>query len=295
MLTGTQRPRFIAEVSSNHHRDLERAISFVDAAADIGCDGVKFQLFRVRELFAPEALQHNPKLLARKDWELPVNFLPPIASRCRSRGIDFSCTPFYLEAVKELLPYVDFYKIASYELLWDDLLSACAATGKPVVLSTGMATLDEVQRAVAVLRQGGCRSLTLLKCVSSYPAPAKECNLSAIETLRQATGCPVGWSDHSAEAGIIMRAVHRWGACMVEFHFDLEGRGDEFASGHCWLPRQIEPVIKAVRAGFSGDGDGKVVPSPAEFEERQWRADPGDGLRPLQPARARLRMQEEAG
>ena len=125
---------FIAEVSSNHAQDLGRALAFVDAAAACGCDAVKFQLFRVANLFAPEILAKSPALRARQRWELPVAYLMPLAERARERGILFSCTPFYLEAVRELEPYVAFYKVASYELLWTDLLKACAATGKPTLL-----------------------------------------------------------------------------------------------------------------------------------------------------------------
>src|SRR5258708_21906396 len=234
---------FVAEVSSNHHRDLDRCLAFIDAAADIGSDAVKFQLFRIAELFAPEALAHKPELRDREAWELPVEFLPALAARCRLRGIRFGCTPFYLDAVGTLAPYVDFFKVASYELLWTELLQRCAATGKPVVLATGMATLDEVTRAARVLREAGCRDLTLLHCVSGYPAPVLECNLSAIKTIADATACAVGWSDHSVSPAVIYRAIHRWGAPMIEYHLDLDGTGDEFATGHCWLPEQMREVI----------------------------------------------------
>jgi len=281
-------PLFVAEVSSNHHRDLNRCLEFVQTAAEIGCDAVKFQLFRVRELFAPEALQHNRNLRAREAWELPPSFLQDISSACQSRNILFACTPFYLKAVEELLPFVGFYKIASYELLWDDLLRECAHTGKPVVLSTGMATLDEVERACFVLHSAGCEDVTLLHCVSSYPAKPEECNLAAILTLREKCNCPVGWSDHSVQPAVIYRAVQFWGASMVEFHLDLDGRGAEFASGHCWLPQQIAPVIATVRTGAVADGDSRVVPAPSEMEERGWRADPEDGLRPLKSTRRQL-------
>lgn len=281
-------PLFVAEVSSNHHRDLERCLEFIRTAAEIGCDLVKFQLFRVRELFAPEALRHNPQLLAREAWELPVEFLPRLARGCKEVGIGFSCTPFYLEAVGELLPFVDFYKVASYELLWDDLLKACAHTGKPIVLSTGMATLPEVHHACSILRSAGCRDLTLLHCVSSYPAKPEDCNLAAISTLRESCQCPVGWSDHSVDSGVIFRAVHQWGASMVEFHLDLEGQGAEFSSGHCWLPEAMHQVITAVRTGIRAEGDGRVGPAPSEMKERMWRADPEDGLRPLRATRKAL-------
>jgi sialic acid synthase SpsE len=277
---------FIAEVSSNHSRDLNRCFDFIDASAAAGCSAVKFQLFRLRELFSPEALQFKPELLSREDWELPVAFLPELAARCREKGVQFSCTPFYLGAVTELEPYVDFYKIASYELLWDDLLAACAKTGKPVILSTGMALMGEILHAVDVLRKNGCASPTLLHCTSAYPTPYAEANLAAIETIREATGCEVGWSDHTVESAVIHRAVDRWGAKVVEFHLDLDGKGEEYAAGHCWLPDQIGAVIKDVEKGLVADGNGVKEPVPSELPDRLWRADPSDGLRPLKELRA---------
>jgi len=279
------KPLFIAEVSSNHHRDLERCFRFIDTAAAVGCGAVKFQLFKIEELFAPEILEKSPAHRARKEWELPAEFLPPLAARCRERGIQFSCTPFYLDAVEELLPHVDFYKIASYELLWADLLSACARTGKPVVLSTGMATMEEIRAAVATVRQAGCVDLTLLHCVSGYPAPVTQCNLAAIKTISDSFGCPTGWSDHSVSPAVICRAVHHWNAPMIEFHLDLEGEGDEFKTGHCWLPEQMREVIAVLTEGFCADGSGIKIPAAAELPDREWRADPSDGLRPFRKIR----------
>jgi N-acetylneuraminate synthase len=280
---------FIAEVSSNHSRSLDRCLAFVDAAAQSGCSAVKFQLFRVRELFAPEALRLKPELLQREQWQLPVDFLPELARRCKQKNVQFSCTPFYLDAVGELEPYVDFYKVASYELLWDGLLAACARTGKPVVLSTGMATITEVHHAVEILRSNGCASPTLLHCTSAYPTPYTEANLAAIETLRQATGCEVGWSDHTVEPAVIYRAIHRWGAKVIEFHLDLDAQGEEYAAGHCWLPNEIGMVIRDVEKAFAADGNGVKEPVPSELPDRLWRADPSDGLRPLREVRATWR------
>ncbi|MDE2182246.1 MAG: N-acetylneuraminate synthase family protein [Alphaproteobacteria bacterium] len=279
-------PVFIAEASSNHGRDLGRALAFVDAAAATGCDAVKFQLFRVDRLFAPEILAKSAKHRARAAWELPLEHLAPLSERCSQKGIAFSCTPFYREAVEELRPFVSFYKIASYELLVDGLLTAAAATGKPVVLSTGMATLDEIRHAVATLKAAGATDLTLLHCVSAYPAPVAEANLSAIAALRQATGCKAGWSDHTRRPAVIERAVHRWGASTVEFHLDLDGKGAEYAAGHCWLPHEIAPVIGRIRESLAADGSGFKEPQPSECEDRAWRADPADGLRPLRLIRA---------
>lgn len=286
-------PRFVAEVSSNHNRDLERCLAFIDVAADIGCAAVKFQLFRINELFAPEILSRSAEHQRRKAWELPTDFLPAIAARCRQRGIEFACTPFYLRAVEELLPFVDFYKIASYELLWTDLLTSCARTGKPVVLSTGMTTMGEIESSVNVLIESGCTNLTLLHCVSGYPTPVNKCNLGAIATLSEAichqlsahsapSPCfSVGWSDHSVNPGVIYRAIHHWGASMIEFHLDLDGSGEEYQTGHCWLPEQIQSVIDNVNKGFGADGNGRKEPAACEVPDRDWRADPTDGLRPL--------------
>jgi len=277
--------KFIAEVSSNHSKNIERCLDFIDCAADIGCDSVKFQLFKIKELFAEEILQKSEKHNKRQDWELPLEFIPILAKRCKEKGIRFSCTPFYLDAVKELETYVDFYKIASYELLWDDLLTACAKTGKPVILSTGMATLEEIEHAVSVLKDNGCRKPTLLHCTSVYPTPYGEANLAAIETIKKVTGCDVGWSDHTVEPSVIQRAVYRWGAELIEFHLDLDGHGEEYAAGHCWLPEKIAHVIDDISKGFDADGSGIKEPVSSELPERLWRADPSDGLRPMKEIR----------
>jgi N-acetylneuraminate synthase len=277
--------RFVAEVSSNHHQSIQRALEFVDAAADAGCSGVKFQLFKLDQLFAPEILEKSPKHRERRDWELPKEFLPKLAQRCKERGIEFGCTPFYLEAVADLQPHVDFYKVASYELLWDDLLAACAQTKKPVMLSTGMATLSEIQHAVSVLKSNGCVNPLLFHCTSAYPTPYADANLAAIETLRNSTGCEIGWSDHTVEPAVLNRAIYKWGATTIEFHIDLDGQGEEFSGGHCWLPDQIAQVIKDIDKGCIADGTGLKEPVPSELPDRDWRADPSDGLRPLKRIR----------
>lgn len=277
--------RFMAEVSSNHSRDLTRCLAFVDAAADVGCDAVKFQLFRVDKLFAPEILARSQKHRERRKWELPERFLAPIAARCHERNIDFCCTPFDLEGVRLLAPYVKRYKIASYELLWKPLLQECAATGKPVILSTGMANIDECREAVKTLSDAGCRDITLLHCVSHYPALPEEANLNCLLTLKNICSCNTGWSDHTVKAGVILNAVFGYGASLIEFHLDLDGTGAEFGAGHCWLPANIAEVIRTTRDGELAQGNGIKTFTPGETDERLWRADPADGLRPLKSVR----------
>lgn len=284
--------RFVAEVSSNHGRNLARSLEFVETAARIGCAAVKFQQFRVRELFAPEALARAPHTLERRAWELPESHHAPLSKRARELGIAYSCTPFYRRAVEVLEPWVDFYKLASYQLLWTQLLREVGRTAKPVVLATGMATLDEVRAAVDTLRDAGCAELELLHCVSAYPTPVAEANLAAIATLREEFRCPVGWSDHTVSEEVLLRAVRRHEASMIEFHLDLDGQGAEYGGGHCWLPPAIERVIAACaraagpEASFHpADGDGRKAPRACELVERGWRTDPSDGLRPTREMR----------
>lgn len=275
---------FISEVSSNHFRDLDRCIKFIDKSADIGCDSVKFQLFKINELFSKEAFIKKPEILNRKEWELPLDFFPSLKQRCVERKIELGCTPFYLKAVKEIYDYVDYYKIASYELLWDSLIEACAETKKKIIISTGMANIKEVMHAVDLCQKKGVEPI-VLHCNSSYPSPIKDVNLSAIKTIRDITNCSVGWSDHSVSTNVIMLAIYKWSASHIEFHLDLDGKGEEFSTGHCWLPDNIQKIIRYIRESDIISGSGVKQPSESEHEERLWRADPDDGLRPLKKTR----------
>jgi len=280
---------FISEVSSNHHKDLQRCLDFIDVSKKIGCDAVKFQLFKVEELFSPEAINSRPEFLDRKQWELPQSFIEPIAAKCRELSIDFGCTPFYLEAVDELSPFIDFFKIASYELLWHDLLAEVAVTKKPVVLSCGMAEVQEIDDAIACLIGNGAVNITLLHCVSGYPTPLTDCNLKVIKFLKNRyPDVRIGWSDHSVNPVVVSESVLKFGAEAVEFHLDLDGTGGEYNTGHCWLPKEIGKVIAAVKSVQVIYGDGVKKPAPSEEFDRNWRADPSDGLRPMVSTRRDL-------
>lgn len=281
-------PVFVSEVSSNHFQDLNRAKEFIKVSSQIGCQAVKFQLFKIDKLFSPEILAKSKTHRDRKEWELPIEFLPELSSYSHKLGLLFSCTPFYLEAVKELEPYVDFYKIASYELLWDELIIECAKTGKDLVLSTGMATLDEIEHAVEVFKRHSNSKLTLLHAISGYPTPANEANLKAIKTLRDKFKLEVGLSDHSVSKDVITRSIYKWDASMIEFHLDLDENGAEYKSGHCWLPNQMKDTIDGIKNGFLADGTGEKVPAPSEIDDRLWRADPSDGLRPFKELREKF-------
>ena len=285
---------FIAEISSNHNCDLNRMKEFIQASKEAGCTGVKFQLFKIDELFSREILEKSETHRNRKNWELPIEYIPELANLSHSLGLSFSCTPFYLDAVDILVPYVDFYKIASYELLWHDLFERCGNTGKPVVFSTGMATLEEVENALKRLLATQTKDITILHCNSAYPSPIKDANLAGIKSLRETIktidnqnhiDIKVGYSDHTVSPAVLYRAIHHYDADFIEFHIDLDGKGAEFQSGHCWLPDQISDVIRNINSGLIADGDGTFEPSPSEMPDRDWRADPSDGLRPMTKVR----------
>jgi len=284
--------RFIAELGSNHNRDLERALALLEQVAQAGAGAAKLQVFRVEDLFAPEVLAVREDLRERRAWELPVGLIAPIAERCRELDMELGAAAFGLWAVEALLAHVDFFKIASYELLWHELIREVAGTGRPLVISTGMACTEEIDAAVDTARAAGCRDLRLLHCVSGYPTPPEQCNLAAIGALRERHGCPVGWSDHSARGDVVRRAVRRWGASDVELHVDLDGAGRE-AGAHNWTPGTLGELIASLAGPdtegeadrSAADGDGVKRPMPIESADVAWRADPADGLRPLRATR----------
>lgn len=279
---------WIAEISSNHNGDLMRVLHMVDAAASSGATAIKLQLFRVHQLFAPEALRAKPELLKRMAWELPVDMIKPIADACHAQGLKFGCTPFYMDAIDILEPYVDFYKIASYQIPWLNLIYEVARKGKHIIMSVGMADALEIREAVNCICDIDCGDPILLHCVSSYPAKPDECNLNSIDYLRRKFGMGIGWSDHSVNPFVIYNAVAVHHAEVVEFHFDLDGTGDEYHLGHCWLPHTIRPVIEAANLYQAVNGQLGIMLPDSAVDERAWRSDPSDGKRPMMAIRKEL-------
>lgn len=283
------RPYFIAEISSNHNNSLSRIKKLVASAKQSGFDAVKFQVFKIKELFHTNVLNKSKLHRDREKWELNLNYLEQIRKECNKNKIELGFTPFYLEAVDVLEKYADFYKIASYELLWTDLIKKCAKKNKKLIISTGMANMQEVKKAFKLAKKYlNKNKLSFLHCVSSYPASYKQCNLSSIKTLRSNFKCKVGWSDHTTDKDVIIRAVNYWHADEIEMHFDIDGNGFEANAGHCWLPKDCYDLINTIRKNELMDGlDGKK-PSDVEKLERNWRADPRDGLRPLLKIRNKI-------
>jgi len=286
--------QFIAEIGSNHNRSIERTLALIDAAKEIGCWGVKFQLFKAEKLYAPEFKKQIAKM---KKWELPERFILDIAYKCSKLDLKFICTPFDLECIPLLAAYVDYFKIGSYEMLYFSLVKAVVKTGVPWIYSAGMSA--NICDAIWPITFGYDRNnppYAVLHCVSNYPALPKHCNLSKIREIKEAFICPVkvGWSDHTRNPELVLTAIAQ-GAEIVEFHFDLDDQqGFESSVGHCWTVSEAKQLINRANANKRWGWNkwiGKkewINSEPNEQEASKWRMDPEDGMRPLKRYRSEL-------
>ena len=232
-----QRPYLIAEMSGNHNQSLERALAIVDAAAASGADAVKLQTYTADtmtlDVRAPGFVIEDPSSLwaGRQLHELyqqahtPWEWHRPIMERAASRGLHCFSSPFDESAVDFLEQLeVPAYKIASFEVTDVRLIRRVARTRKPMIISTGMATVAEIDQAVRTAREAGCGELVLLKCTSTYPATPENTNVLTIPHMRAMFGCEVGLSDHTMGCGVAVAAT-ALGATVIEKHFTL-ARGD---------------------------------------------------------------------
>ena len=255
------KPFLIAEISSNHNGSLPRALDLISMCGEVGFDAVKFQLFKIEKLFSKEILIKSKTHRDRKSWELPESFIPELSTKVRGLGMQFGCTPFYLEAIEKLDPFVDFYKVASYEILWHDLITKCSATGKNLMLSTGMANVNEIKNALSVITGSKSSEVTVMKCTSNYPTLPSNLNLSAISTIKKIAreyknmNLKVGLSDHSKSIPGILRAIHKYEISAIEIHVDIDGAGVEYPAGHCWLPKEIKMLKTFIEEGLLSDGN----------------------------------------
>jgi N,N'-diacetyllegionaminate synthase len=279
-------PLVIAEAGVNHNGDLGRARAMVAAAAEAGTDIVKFQAFDPAGLVAAgtatAAYQHANTGLGDQQAMLASLALTSadfaaLAAACTAQGVEFLCTAFDVDAIERLLGYgMRRIKVASGELTNTPALRRFARLGAPILLSTGMATLEEVGRAVAVLRDGGAGDVTLLHCTSLYPAPEETINLRAMAALHAAFGLPVGYSDHSLGDHVAVAAT-ALGATVIEKHFTLDRDlpGPDHAAS--LEPGELAAMIRKVRATARSLGDGVKRPQPGELEtarlvRRSWHA-----------------------
>jgi N-acetylneuraminate synthase len=263
----------IAEIGLNHGGSVERALALVDAAADAGADAIKLQTIVADELVAPHCpapVHVTATSLADffSTFELNEAAHERIAARAWSRGLVVLATPFSERSVDMLLRVgVDGFKIASGDLTWHQLIAKVASAGKPLIMSTGLSTIDETATAVAVAREAGAASLALLHCVSSYPVPRGEENLRAIDTLGLVFGLPVGLSDHGDDAFAMPMAV-ALGASIYERHLVLEDDVDAVDLAVSSRPAEFAAMIAVARRAQQALGDGSKTGRGAEAANR---------------------------
>lgn len=265
----------IAEAGVNHDGDLARALALCDAALAAGADAVKFQTFRAEDLVVPGAptAEYQKRQTGAQDQfamlrqlELSPQQHERIRDHCNAIGIEFFSTPFSVAAVDLLVALgVRRLKLPSGELTHRALVEHACATGLPVLLSTGMATLAEVQETLSWARavRGTLAGITVLHCTSAYPAPDTALNLRAIATMREALGLPVGYSDHSTGIEAALAAVSL-GATVIEKHLTLDRTlpGPDHAAS--LEPAEFAAMVQGIRRIAPMLGDGLKVPRPEE-------------------------------
>jgi pseudaminic acid synthase len=275
---GKDSPCFvIAEAGSNHNRDYNLALKLIEAAADARADAVKFQVFSADKIAANttdiiaslngDKFSKYGKTLydLYKNLELPRKWLPKLKKHAEDCGIMFSATPFDEEAVDELETIkIEFYKIASFELVHIPLISYAARTQKPIIVSTGMATLDDISDAVKAITKTGNNNYALLHCGIEYPPRMEDIHLAAMDKMHEVFSCPVGYSDHSLGLTVPIAAVAR-GAKIIEKHFTLDktlnGPDHKFALS----PKELKDMVTAIRETELAIGKSDKMPVQAEL------------------------------
>jgi N,N'-diacetyllegionaminate synthase len=265
----------IAEAGVNHNGSLDLALRLVDAAKASGADAVKFQTFRA-DLLATRSAHKAPyqerttanvesqfEMLQRLQLDAAAHRC--LIDHCRQVGIQFLSSPFDAQSA-DLLATMDLplYKVPSGEITNLPFLQHLAAKGRPLILSTGMSTLGEVEEAVHVLQAAGARQLTLLHCVTEYPAPYAEVNLRAMQTLKAAFGLPVGYSDHTLGIEVAVAAV-ALGAEVIEKHFTLDRSLPGPDHSASLEPDELQQMVAAIRHVEAALGNGIKTPAPCEL------------------------------
>jgi len=265
----------IAEIGVNHNGDIGLAKKLIDVAVDAGADAVKFQTFKAEKLASPSAKKatyqstNDPRAESQLDMlkrlELTEDEFREAAKYTRARGLEFLSTPFDEDSADFLASLdVSAFKVGSGDLISLTFLRHIASHGKPMIISTGMATLAETAEAVAVIEDAGEPPLAILHCVSQYPAEAKDANLRAMDTMAAAFNVPIGWSDHTMGAAVTLAAVAR-GARIVEKHYTLDCSMEGPDHKASLEPDELKAYIADIRKVDVALGDGVKTPVAAEL------------------------------
>ena len=276
------KPFLIAELSANHRQRYEEAVALIDAVAKAGADAVKLQTYTPDTITLPA--RTPPFRVGKGLWEgrylhdlyaeamTPWEWHADLARHARRRGLICFSTPFDESAVdfleREMKPPV--YKVASFEVNHIPLLRRIAATGKPVIMSTGMATESEIAHAVRDLRAGGCPALVLLKCVSAYPSEPHDFNLRSLPALAATFHAPAGLSDHTMSDEVALGST-ALGGCVIEKHVTLDRAAGGVDSGFSLEPVEFSRMATAVRTLHAALGTPKLGPTRQDLKQRRFR------------------------
>lgn len=264
----------IAEAGVNHNGDINLAKQLIEKAAEAGVDAVKFQTFKTENLVCRDAkkAQYQTQTTDKeesqfemlKKLELTKEMHEELMVHCEKSGIQFLTTPFDMDSLKLIIEYgIEPIKIPSGEITNYPYLKKIGETGKPVILSTGMSTLEEVKETVALLKKSGTQDITVLHCNTEYPTPMEDVNLRAMLTIKEELGVEVGYSDHTLGIEIPIAAV-ALGATVIEKHFTLDKSMEGPDHKASLEPEELKAMTAAIRNVEQALGTGEKVPSPSE-------------------------------
>ncbi len=271
----------VAEISANHNQSFDQAVQLVKLAREAGADAVKLQTYTPDTMTVDcrnEHFQIKGTVWAGKNlYDLygeaftPWEWHPKLQEVADGLGLHLFSTPFDATAVDFLeTQNAPVYKVASFEVVDLPLLRKVASTGRPVIMSTGMATLAEIDEAVSTLRQGGVRELALLKCTSAYPAPAEQMHLRTLANLAETFSVPAGLSDHTLGTTVAVAAV-ALGACIVEKHFTLSRSVPGPDTAFSLEPQELKTLVETIRMTEKALGSIRYGPTRDEEELRKFR------------------------
>lgn len=272
----------VAEMSANHHQSFEQAVRILEAAKESGADAVKLQTY-TPDTMTIHCDNQDFRLAKNTPWAgynlydlyeeayTPWDWQPRLKEIAAELELDFFSTPFDHTAVDFLENLgIPVYKIASFELVDLELIRRVARTGKPIILSTGMATLGEIDEAVRTAREAGATQIALLKCNSAYPAPPQEMHLRTIPHLAQAFDVPVGLSDHTLELAVPVAAV-TLGACIIEKHFVLSRQTPGPDTAFSLEPQEFKAMVEAIRVTEKALGEVHYQITEQESSSKSFR------------------------
>ena len=283
LVGSTHSPFIIAEMSGNHNQSLERALKIVEAAAKSGVHALKIQTYTADTMTlnvensdfyindSDSIWNGNSLYSLYQQAYTPWEWHKPIFEKCKELGIIPFSTPFDETAVDFLEGLgVPFYKIASFEISDIPLIKKVASTGKPMIVSTGLATVAEIEEAVRVAREAGCEDIILLKCTSSYPASPKNTNINTIPHLKELFQCQVGLSDHTLGIGVAVASV-ALGATVIEKHFTLNRSDGGVDSVFSIEPEEMELLVIETARAWQSLGEITYGPTNHEIPSKKYR------------------------